>query len=182
MTERLPLKPRVLSLEDPVDLLRLAEGANPFIACSAVLDRQVVTNDMGLLIGGSTDQPICLFLSVTPLHDLGPWISHAARWIDLYPAWRRLHGLSPSALPVNVVLASPGVGEGVRLAVRLITLPVVLACFTGLGYGPSRCLCWEGWEEGGATQAQSGPIPRVRGETGVRAAISAEELAFFRAR
>jgi len=62
MTERLPLKPRVLSLEDPVDLLRLAEGANPFIACSAVLDRQVVTNDMGLLIGGSQDQPTCLFL------------------------------------------------------------------------------------------------------------------------
>ena len=182
MTERLLLKPRVLSLEDPVDLLRLAEGANPFIAGSAVLDRQIVTNDMGLLIGGSPDQPTCLFLSVTALHDLGPWIPQAARWIELYPTWRRLHGLSPSALPVKMVLAGPGVGEGVRAVVRLLTLPVVLACFTGFGYGQSRGLCWEGWEEGSDTQPQSGPIPRAHGDTGSRVAMSAEELAFFRGR
>jgi hypothetical protein len=182
MTERVSLTPRILSLEDPVDLLTLAEGSNPFIAVSAILDRSVVTDDIGLLVGGSPDQPTCLFLWVTPLRDLGPWMAHAARWLGLYPRWRRLQGLSPSVAPVKMVLAGAEVGEEARLAVSLLAHPVVLARYICLGYGQSRSLCWDGWEEETDVKSQNALIPRAHGDTGAVAAMSAEEMAFFRRR
>lgn len=182
MTERVPFKPRLISLEDPVELLVLAAGANPFIAASAILDRQVVTDDIGLLVGGSPNQPTCLFLWVTPLRDLWPWMAHAARWLGLYPSWRRLHGLSPSAMPVKMVLAGPDVGDEARVAVSLIALPVILARYTCLGYGPSRRLCWEDWDEERDAQDLNAAIPGTQGDTGTVVGMSAEEVAFFRRR
>ncbi len=179
MPERTPHEPRVVSLEDPVELMVLAAGTNPFIAASAILDRQVVASDIGLVVGGSPEQPTCLFLWVTPLRDLGAWMGHAARWLSLYPHWRRLQGLSPSAAPVKIILAGPEVRDEVRSAARLLSLPVVVARYTCLGYGPSRRLYWEDWDEEYAVQSQNRPIHRAQNDTEPVAAMTAEEVAFF---
>ena len=168
-----PGRLRAVLLDDPVDLLGLACASNPFIAADAIVDRQLVTEQMGLLVGrestifrhagGDADRITCLYLSVRPLADLSPWMAHAARWLGLYPAWRRLHGRPASGAPPNVILAGPDFGDDVKRGLSLLALPVRLvryACVEGdhvssvtVDRGFPRDLCWETGDGDGVTDS-----------------------------
>lgn len=148
-----PGRLRAVLLDDPVDLLGLACASNPFMAADTIVDRQLVTEQIGLLVGGDADRITCLYLSVRPLADLSPWLAHAARWLGLYPAWRRLHGRPASGAPPDVVLAGPEFGDDVKRGLSLLALPVKLVryacveCEHVSSVTVDRCfprdLCWE---------------------------------------
>lgn len=186
----IPGRLRAVLLDDPVDLLRLARVSNPFIAADTIVDRQLVTEHISLLIGGDADRITCLYLSVRPLADLSPWMAHAARWLGLYPAWRRLHGHPASGAPPNVVLAGPDFGDDVERSLSLLALPVRLVRYACVECEHVRDLCWEAGDGDGVIDSG---IRRDRGATaGIpqrfeaphrrepRTDLSAEETEFFR--
>ena len=195
-----PGRLRAVLLDDPVDLLGLACASNPFIAADTIVDRQLVTEQIGLLIGGGADRITCLYLSIRPLADLSPWMAHAAWWLGLYPAWRRLHGWPASDVPPDVVLAGPDFGDDVKRGLSLLALPVRLVryacveCEHVSSVTVDRCfprdLCWEADDGDGVTD------PGIRRDRSATAGIpqrfeaphrrepqtdlSAEETEFFR--
>ena len=195
-----PGRLRAVLLDDPVDLLGLACASNPFIAADTIVDRQLVTEQIGLLVGGDADRITCLYLSVRPLADLSPWMAHAARWLGLYPAWRRLHGRPASGAPPNIVLAGPDFGDDVKRGLSLLALPVRLVryacveCEHVSSVTVDRCfprdLCWETGDSDGVTDSgirldrdatdgihQRFETPHRREP---RTDLSAEETEFFR--
>ena len=177
-------------LDDPVDLLGLACASNPFIAADTIVDRQLVTEQIGLLVGADADRITCLYLSVRPLADLSPWMAHAARWLGLYPAWRRLHGRPASGVPPNVVLAGPDFGDDVKRGLSLLARPVRLVRYACVECEHVRDLCWATGDSDGVTdsgirldrdatdgirQRIEAPHPREP-----RTDLSAEETEFFK--
>jgi hypothetical protein len=181
---------RAVLLDDPVDLLGLACASNPFIAADTIVDRQLVTEQIGLLVGGDADRITCLYLSVRPLADLSPWMAHAARWLGLYPAWRRLHGRPASGAPPNIVLAGPDFGDDVKRGLSLLALPVRLVRYTCVECEHAMDLCWETGDGDGVTDSgirldrdatdgihQRFETPHRREP---RTDLSAEETEFFR--
>ncbi len=158
-----PGRLRAVLLDDPVDLLGLACASNPFMAADTIVDRQLVTEQIGLLVGGDADRITCLYLSVRPLADLSPWMAHAARWLGLYPAWRRLHGRPALGAPPEVVLAGPDFGDDVKRGLSLLALPVRLVryacveCEHVSSVTVDRCfprdLCWETGDGDGVTDS-----------------------------
>jgi len=185
-----PGRLRAVLLDDPVDLLGLACASNPFMAADTIVDRQLVTEQIGLLVGGDADRITCLYLSVRPLADVSPWMAHAARWLGLYPAWRRLHGRPASGVPPNVVLAGPDFGDDVKRGLSLLALPVRLVRYACVECEHVRDLCWETGDGGGVTDSgirldrdatdgihQRFEAPHRREP---RTDLSAEETEFFR--
>ena len=185
-----PGRLRAVLLDDPVDLLGLACASNPFIAADTIVDRQLVTEQIGLLVGGDADRITCLYLSVRPLADLSPWMAHAARWLGLYPAWRRLHGRPASGVPPNVVLAGPDFGDDVKRGLSLLARPVRLVRYACVECEHVRDLCWATGDSDGVTDSgirldrdATGGIDQMfeaphRREP--RTDLSAEETEFFR--
>jgi hypothetical protein len=185
-----PGRLRAVLLDDPVDLLGLARASNPFMAADTIVDRQLVTEQIGLLVGGDADRITCLYLSVRPLADLSPWMAHAARWLGLYPAWRRLHGRPASGAPPNVVLAGPDFGDDVKRGLSLLALPVRLVRYACVECEHVRDLYWETGDGDGVTDSgirldrdatdeihQRFEAPHRREP---RTDLSAEETEFFR--
>ena len=148
-----PGRLRAVLLDDPVDLLGLACASNPFIAADTIADRQLVTEQIGLLVGADADRITCLYLSVRPLADLSPWMAHAARWLGLYPAWRRLHGRPASGVPPNVVLAGPDFGDDVKRGLSLLARPVRLVRYACVECEHVRDLCWATGDSDGVTDS-----------------------------
>jgi len=148
-----PGRLRAVLLDDPVELLGLACASNPFMAADTIVDRQLVTEQIGLLVGGDADRITCLYLSVRPLADLSPWMAHAARWLGLYPAWRRLYGRPALGAPPNVVLAGPDFGDDVKQGLSLLALPVRLVRYACVECEHVRDLCWETGDGGGVTDS-----------------------------
>lgn len=161
---------RVVSLDDPVDLLLLTETSNPFTSSGGTFDRQLLDEHCALLIAGSRDQPTCLYLWTIPLHDVTLWLGYAGAWLRHYPRWRRLHGLPPTDRVVNVVLAAPDFSGVVRTGLEMLARPVTLARYTCFEVGALRSLCWEGGAIG--TKHSS--------ETIQESGLSMEEISFFR--
>jgi hypothetical protein len=185
-----PGRLRAVLLDDPVDLLDLARASNPFMTADAVADRQLVTEHIGLLIGGDADRLTCLYLSVRPLADLSPWLAHAARWLGLSPAWRRLHGWPASGAPPNVVLAGPDFGDDVKRGLSLLALSVRLVRYVCIEREHVRDLCWEVSDGDGLTgsgihldrSTTDGTPQRFEAayRREPRTELSAEETEFFR--
>lgn len=139
-------KPTTLRLVDPPDvgdLLCLASRDNPFLRQDQVLDREVITARIGLLVGNGTAGATLLYVWTQPVEDLSSWMAHAAQWLDRYPIWRKAHEMGSSVAPIRMILASPDVGERVRSALRLVSCHVTLARYVYVEIGGQAALGWD---------------------------------------
>lgn len=181
--QRLPMC-RVVGPPDVGDLLRLVAADNPFLAHEEILDRVVITDRIGLLIGGRSDAATLLYVWTRTIEDVSPWIAHAAQWLEQYPIWRKAYGLVSSDAPVRMVLAAPGIEERLRNALGLVARPVTLTRYVCVELGGEAVLGWEsGPEPGGnviAGTALAGQRPTPPHRTAVSDDLTPEELAFFR--
>lgn len=162
------------------ELMCLAASGNPYLPEDEVLDRVVVGSQVGLLVGGNTSAVTLLYLWTDAMAELSPWMAHLSQWLEYYPHWRKAHGLGASSEAVRIVLAAPGLGDGVRSALRLITChttPVRYGLFELEG---KLVLGWERGEAGTAGP-RSGLATTVRAsfDTSGADALTAEERAFF---
>lgn len=163
------------------DLMCLAASGNPFLPEDEVLDRVVVGREVGLLVGGNASAVTLVYLWTDAIAELSPWMAHLSQWLEHCPSWRKAYGLGSSSESVRIVLAAPGLGDGVRSALRLIachTTPVRYGLFELDG---KMVLGWERGEAGTAGP-QSGLATAVRASfetTSGADALSAEERAFF---
>ncbi len=180
-------RPTVLRLSvgpDLGDVMRLAAAENPFLPQEEVLDRVVLTDRIGLLVGGNTSMVTLLYLWTRTIDDVLPWMTHASQWLERYPIWRKAHGLALSSEPVRMVLAAPGLGDGVRSALRLISGHVTPVRYSYLAFAGRAVLGWESENEAPVPVADgSAPAthPRASLETAsIADALTPEELAFFR--
>ncbi len=157
---------------------------NPFLRQGQVLEREIVTDRMGLLVIGGAEGETLLYVWTQPIEDISPWLAHAAQWVDRHPLWRRAHGLTPSIEPVRMVLAAPDIGDRIRSALRLISCRVVLARYVYAELGGRAALAWEtGLDAAGRASEQPPNHDRQVGEgakTRVTEDLTMEELAFFR--
>ncbi|MFZ5874841.1 MAG: hypothetical protein ACOYXU_00400 [Nitrospirota bacterium] len=135
------------------DLVRMAAEQNPFLPRAVVLERTIVSERIGLLVGDAPDGMTMLYLWTHEDPGGLPWLVHLARWRSDYPAWRSAHGLPPCARPLRVIVAVPGTIIGVRDAVRLLIGSIAVV--------PYRCVDIEGnlvlgWDAVSLTEDQSG--------------------------
>lgn len=175
---------RLLGPPDLGDLIHLAAHDNPFLRQDQVLEREIVTDRMGLLVISGADGETLLYVWTQPIEDISSWLAHAAHWLDRYPLWRKAHGLTPSIEPVRMVLAAPDIGDRTRSALRLISCRVALARYAYAELGGQAALAWEtGLDAAGSESAQPPGNDQQAGErakTRVTEDLTMEELAFFR--
>lgn len=172
--------PAIRLLSDPADLVCLAVISNPYMAASTIVDRQVVSEQIGLLVGGAAEPLTCLYLWVAPVEDLSPWMAHAVRWLRRYPQWRRVHGLVADGTPPRLVLAGPEFGEAVRPSLGFLNAKADLVRYTCVEFQQVRSLCWE---ETALQSAITGEVAADSKSLGHRrehaSILSPEEIAFF---
>jgi hypothetical protein len=169
---------------DVGDLLRLASRDNPFLRQDQVLNRDVLTDRIGLLVGNGPAGVTLLYVWTQPIEEMSSWMAHAAQWLDRYPIWRKAHELNPSVTPVRMVLASPDVGERVRSALRLVSCHVTLTRYVYVEIGGQAALGWDlGAEPGKKGSEEQTTTSQHVGEpekTSITEDLTMEELAFFR--
>jgi len=163
---------RIVSLDNPVQLLLLAESSKPVTSLGPTFDRQLFDDHCALLVLGSRDQPTCLYLWTIPLRNLTSWLGHAGAWLRHYPRWRSLHGLPPADQSVRIVLAAPDFNGEIHAALDMLATPVTLVRYVCLEVGAMRSLCWEGEIHISGSKRASGMLEGVE--------LSPEELSFFR--
>jgi hypothetical protein len=161
--------------------MRLAASGNPLLPEDEVLDRVVVGPEVGLLVGGNASAVTLLYLWTDAIAELLPWMAHLSQWLEQYPHWRKAYGLEPSSEPVRIVLAAPGLGDGVQSALRLIACQATPVRYGLFEFDGKMVL---GWERGEVVTAgpRSGLATSVRASvetTSGADALSAAERAFF---
>ncbi len=132
--------------------MRVAAEQNPFIPCAAVIERTVVAERIGLLVGDAPDGMTLVYVWAQEDPGCLTWLIHLARWRDCYPSWRSAHGLPPCARPLRVIVAVPGVVNGLRDAIRLLVGSVAVVRYQCLDLDGTVVLGWEtattsGYEE-----------------------------------
>jgi hypothetical protein len=175
---------RLREVPDLGDLIRLAVAENPFLPREAVLDRVVVTDRVGLLVGDSSATITLLYLWTHTIDDVSPWMAHAGQWLERYAIWRKAHGLAPSSEAVRMVLAAPGLGEGARSALRLVSCRVTPVRYSYLELSGKAVLAWEWGAEPVKTvtqwNASTTHDPASLEAAAIPELLTSEELAFFR--
>jgi hypothetical protein len=170
---------------DVGDLMRVAVPQNPFIPCAAVIERTVVSEHIGLLVGDAPEGMTLVYLWAHEDPECLTWLIHLARWRESYPAWRSAHGLPSCARPLRVIVAVPGGLSGLRDAVRVLVGSVAVARYQCLDLDGTMVLGWEtdktsGYEEQGDRIAEREPEPArdvVRSRTSE--ILTPDEWAFF---
>jgi hypothetical protein len=159
----------------------LAAAHNPFLSREEIVDREVVTDRIGLLVAGRASVATLLYLWTHGIDDVSPWMAHAAQWLDRYPIWRKAHDLAPSAAPVRVVLAVPGIGPSVRSALRLVSCPMTLSRYVYGEFGGKTVLAWDTETRGQSLEGTVpvGRQPVVGGGISNPEGLTPEEVAFF---
>lgn len=176
---------RMIPPGDVVDMLAAAAACNPFIAPSEILERRIVAEDIGLVIGGREGRPTLLYVWSAAIADLGPWMAHYASWVGWFPQWRRLHRLEPSAGPPRIILAAPDTAESVRAGLALLASPPEVVRYVSVMCGRSSTLCWDDRETGRRSpkpDPQPQPDIRPKPSSPSPGDLSGDELAFFRRR
>jgi hypothetical protein len=147
------------------------------------LERVVVTDRIGLLVGGNRSMVTLLYLWTHPIDDVSPWMAHVSRWLERYPIWRNAHDLGSSSESARIVLAAPGLEDGVRGALRLVVCPVTFVRYCCLELTGKTVLGWERDVTPGAIGTPAN-APTTYHRAGLEAsssdALTSEELAFFR--
>lgn len=172
---------RVIRPADVVEVLAAAADNNPFIPTSEILDRHIVTDDIGALIGGRRGQSTALYVWSASVMDLGPFLAHAASWMRRYARWRMLHGLAPFDSPPRLVLATPAIDEGVRSGLALLTPTPIVIRYSLVSCGRSTTLCWDGADDAVAREFAA-PSRRDLGTVRQAAALAPDEIEFFKKR
>ncbi|MEO5657523.1 MAG: hypothetical protein ABIO65_13310, partial [Nitrospiria bacterium] len=165
-------------------VLTAAAACNPFISPSEILERHIVAQDIGLVIGGRDGRPTLLYVWSAVIADLGPWMAHYASWIGVSPQWRRLHRLEPSEGPSpRVILAAPDMAGSARAGHVLLAAPPEVVRYVSVMCGRSATLCWDDRETGLRSPTPSlQPDDQPRPSSASLEVLSGEELAFFRRR
>jgi hypothetical protein len=165
-------------------LLCLCATANPFITREAIVERTVVDDGIGLLVGAAPPSSTLLYLVRDHRADFLPWLTHVSRWVALYPAWLAAHGRTGPPPPVRIVLAGPQVSDGLRDAVALISCPVLVA---GYRVGTRGGEPFLEWEQGAVLDGADGEHRADRSQTVEESwqvpsdeALTSEEWEFFR--
>jgi hypothetical protein len=175
---------RLVTPPDVGDLIRLASRDNPFLRQDQVLDREVLADRIGLLVGSGPAGATLLYVWTQPVEEMSSWMAHAAQWLDRYPIWQKAHGLHPSVAPVRVVLASPDVGERARSALRLVSCHVTLARYVYVEIGGQAALGWDLGPEPGKKASEEPTTANQhvgeREKASITEDLTMEELAFFR--
>lgn len=166
---------------DIVEVLMAAASGNPFIPPSDILDRHILTDDIGVLIGGRRGRSTALYVWSASVMDLGPFLAHAASWLRRYPRWRTLHGLDAFESPPRLVLAAPSIDGSVQSAVSLVAPTPTIVRYSLVSCGRSTNVCWDGHDETVARELVAG---KSQDPASVRqaAALDPEEIEFFRKR
>lgn len=133
-------------------LMRAAAEQNPFIPRAAVIERTVVAERIGLLVGNAPDGMTLVYLWAHEDPGCLTWLIHLARWKDSYTAWRAAHGLPPCVHPLRVVVAVPGGLYGLRDAVRALVGSVVVVRYQCLDLDGTMILGWETDQTSGSDQ------------------------------
>jgi hypothetical protein len=170
---------------DVGDLVRVAAERNPFIPCAAIIERTVVAEGIGLLVGDGPDGMTLVYVWAHEDPGCLTWLIHLARWRDCYPAWRSAHGLPPCARPLRVIVAVPGVVNGLRDAIRLLVGSVAVVRYQCLDLDGMTVLGWEtdktsGYEERGGRIAERATEPTLDVvRSGSQELLTPAEWAFF---
>lgn len=175
---------RLVGPPDVGDLICLASRDNPFLRQDQILDREVITDRIGLLVGNGPAGMTLLYVWTQPIEEMSSWMAHAAQWLDRYPIWRKAHGLGPSVAPVRMVLASPDVGERARSALRLVSCHVTLTRYVYVEIGGQEALGWdlrpEPGKKGSEGSTTASQYVGEREKASTIEDLTMEELAFFR--
>ncbi|MFZ5862589.1 MAG: hypothetical protein ACOYXR_07115 [Nitrospirota bacterium] len=173
-------------VEPPVgDLMRVAAAYNPFIPRESVVERTIVSERIGLLIGDAPEGTILLYLWTEEDPGGLMWLVHLARWKSSYPAWRSAHGLPACSRGVRIIVAVPGVVTGLRDAVRLLGDSVTVVRYQCLDVDGSVVVGWESDTVAQRPQREDltvAPVAHPRRETSrstVHEALTPDEWAFF---
>jgi hypothetical protein len=172
-------------MPDVGDLMRVAAEQNPFIPCSAVIERTVVAERIGLLVGDAPDGMTLVYVWAHEDPGCLTWLIHLARWRESYPAWRSAHGLPPCARPLRVIVAVPGGLNGLRDAVRGLVGSVAVVRYQCLDLDGTVVLGWEtdkltGHEERGDRIAERAPEPALDViRSSAPEMLTSDEWAFF---
>ncbi|HET8760603.1 MAG TPA: hypothetical protein VFN94_06025 [Nitrospiria bacterium] len=151
----------------------LAAAHNPVIRPEAVIERTVVGDGVGLLVGEEEGRTTLLYLWWQERPDFLAWMAHVARWTSLSPTWRKAQGLKASDVPIRVILAVPSVSEGLRDAVTLLSPSVTVLRYRWEARGGACALRWD--EDSATVCSPAGD--RVGGATpaGIFSSASADE-------
>jgi hypothetical protein len=165
----------------------MAAEQNPFIPRAAVLERTLVSERVGLLVGDAPDGMTMLYLWTHEDPGLLPWLIQFARWRNDYPAWRSAHGLPPCGRPLRVITAVPGMVSGWRDAVRLVIGSVAVVPYHCVDVEGKIVLGWDttslAHRAHGGSDCVAEPATMVPAVDVVRssapATLTPEEWAFF---
>jgi hypothetical protein len=164
----------------------MAAEQNPFFPRAAVLQRTIVSDRIGLLIGDATDGMTMLYLWTDEDSGCLPWLIHFARWRRDYPDWRLAHGMPPSTRPLRVIVAVPGIVSGLREAVRLLIDSVEAAAYRCVDVEGKFVLNWDATslthcvQDGSDRGAEQAMVPAVDGaRSSSSETLTPEEWAFF---
>jgi len=172
------------------ELMRLALMNNPFLAREDIVDREVISGRIGLLVAERSATTTLLYLWTHPIDDLSPWMEHVSGWFERYADWRTAYELDPPSATVRAILASPAVEPKVRRALNLVSCPVTLTRYVYGELGGGALL---GWETTADTTGSIG-LPANPGNRYPRAGLnvsqrspdpdelSPQEVAFFQGR
>ncbi len=148
------------------------------------MERVVVTDRIGLLVGGNPSMITLLYLWTLPIDDVSPWMAHVSRWLERYPIWRKAHDLGSSSESARIVLAAPGLEDGVRGALRLVICQVTFVRYCYLELAGKTVLGWERDVAPGMIGTPGNTSTMTSHRAGLQAsssdALTSEELAFFR--
>jgi hypothetical protein len=168
------------------DFVRMAAEQNPFIPRTAVLERTIVSERIGLLVGDTPDGMSMLYLWTVEDPGCLSWLIQLAKWRNDYPAWRAARGLPPCGRPIRVIVAVPGVLGGMRDAVRLLIGSVAVVPYHVVDVEGKPIL---GWDTASLTHHAQGGRDHVADEAivpavdGVRSrrseTLTPDEWAFF---
>jgi hypothetical protein len=164
----------------------MAAEQNPFIPCAALLQRTIVSERIGLLVGDAPDGMTMLYLWTHEDPGGLPWLTQFARWRSDYPAWRSAHGLAPCIRPLRVIVAVPGMVSGLRDAVRLLIGSVAVVTYHCVDVEGKLLLGWDASsltdqaQGGGDRVAEQAVVPAVDVvRSGSPETLTPEERAFF---
>jgi len=125
------------------NLMRVVAERNPFLPLAAVVERAIISERIGLLVGDAPDGMTLLYVWTHEDPGCLTWLINLAQWQDAYPAWRSAHGLPPCSLSLRVIVAAPSVVTGLRDALRLLVGSVGVVSYQCLDLDGKLVLGWE---------------------------------------